>query len=85
MRHGPRCIDRRTGKTNQNQGRCAVKIYLMGEQAFVELPGSTYMLCIGSKTEVDAADEKRLIEMIKEAIVWSQYRSIGSAKGHARH
>lgn len=57
-----------------------MKIFLMGSQAFVDI-GDNYMLCIGSKTEVDAADEKKLTEMIHEAIVWSKYREIGTSKG----
>lgn len=65
-----------------------MKIFLMGEQAFVQLnkPGwENFMLCIGSKTEVDAADEKRLVEMIHQAIAWSQYREIDTGRRRAIH
>lgn len=63
-------------------------IYLMGDQAFVKFnkPGwDNHMLCIGSKDEVDMADEKRLVEMIQEAIVWSQYREIDNGKRRTLH
>lgn len=57
-----------------------INIYLMGEMAFIDL-GDGYMLCIGSKTEVDEASPTRLWEMVNEAVVHSRYRSISSSKG----
>ena len=61
-----------------------MSIYLMGDQAFVDI-GDGYMLCVGSKKEVQEADEKQLVEMIVSAITWSRYRAIGSAKGLVTH
>lgn len=60
-----------------------MSIYFMGEQAFVDVRDG--MLCIGSKAEVNQADEKQLVEMIHTAIVWSQYRSIDTVKGLTLH
>lgn len=52
-----------------------MSIYLMGDQAFIDLKDG-YMLCIGSKQEVDSANERQLVEMIHSAIIWSRYRGI---------
>jgi len=57
-----------------------VDIYLMEGMAFVDLKKG-YMLCIGTKKEVDEADGQRLMQMIREAIVMSQFRSIETSKG----
>ncbi len=52
-----------------------MKIYLMEEQAFVEYtPG--YMLCIGTKKEVDEATPQQLMRMVQIAIVYSKYNCI---------
>lgn len=55
-------------------------IYMMGDQAFVRFAkkghGANYMLCIGSKADVDAADDATLIRLVNEAIAYSEYRSL---------
>lgn len=61
-----------------------MKIYLMGEQCFVDL-SKDKMLCIGSKEEVDRADGKQVVELIAQAMAWSQFREIESAQGQTRH
>lgn len=61
-----------------------MKIFLMGNMAFVDIYKG-YMLCIGSKAEVDAASPQHLIEMIHEAIAYSQFRSINVSKGQTLH
>jgi hypothetical protein len=61
-----------------------MKIYLMGDSAFVDV-GKGYLLCIGSKTEVDEAKPGRLLDMIEEAIAHSKWRSMESSKGMVLH
>lgn len=57
-----------------------IDIFLMGDMAFVDL-GDGYMLCIGSRTEVDEASPQRLMEMINEAVIYSKYRGIENSVG----
>lgn len=61
-----------------------IEVYLMDGMAFVDL-GAGYMLCIGSKAEVDKATPERLMEMINEAVMHSKYRGIESSKGVVVH
>lgn len=60
-----------------------MKIYLMGQNAFLDLNNGE-MLCIGTKREIDQADEKKLIEIIYEAIVLSKYQAL-NPKGAVLH
>lgn len=59
-------------------------IFLQKDKAFVDL-GNGYMLCIGTKAEVDQADATRIGEMIKEAVVYAQWRSIVSSRSMTLH
>lgn len=61
-----------------------IDIYLMDGMAFVNL-GNGYMLCIGSKSDVDKASPQRIVEMIDEAVACSKYRSIATSKGAVLH
>lgn len=58
-----------------------MNIYLMDDNAFVEFKSpqgkpSGYMLCIGTKKEVDEASPQELIRMVQVAIVYSKYNCI---------
>lgn len=59
-----------------------VKIFLIGEQAFVEI-SKNYMLCIGSKTEVDEATPAQLAAIITSAVALSRFRD--NEKGFTVH
>lgn len=52
-----------------------MNIYLQGNNAFVDL-GKGYLLCIGTRQEVDKADETKLVAMIWRAVVQSQFNAI---------
>lgn len=54
-----------------------MKIYLLGEAAFIELTREkNYMLCIGTKAEVDEADEQGILRMVEVALAHAKYRSL---------
>lgn len=57
-----------------------MSIYLMDDMAFVDL-GKGYLLCIGSKAEIDNADEEKIRRMITEAVAYSKFRSITRTVG----
>lgn len=57
-----------------------MRIFLLDDMAFVDL-NAGYLLCIGTKAEVDKADAVRIADMVKEAIAASQFRSIETSKG----
>lgn len=59
-------------------------IYLLGNWAFVDM-GKGYMLCIGTKEDVDAADAAEIGKMVQEAIAVAKFRSMGSMKGGKTH
>ena len=61
-----------------------VKIVIVKEDAFVDL-GNGYCMFIGTKAEVDQADATRIGEMIKEAVVYAQWRSIVSSRSMTLH
>lgn len=60
-----------------------IEIYVMKGMAFIDL-GNGYMLCIGSKDEVDEASPDRLLAMVNEAVIHSRYLSM-SSEGEVRH
>lgn len=54
-----------------------MKVYIIGDNAFIELVRDTdYMLCIGTKAEVDAADDKEIVRMVLVALAQAEYRSL---------
>lgn len=59
-------------------------IYLMDGNAFVKLNGSNYMICIGTKEEVDQATPQEFVEMIGRALAICRFRSI-EVKDNAVH
>lgn len=69
--------------TKRNECR-EVDIFVQNTNAFVSL-GNGYLLCIGTRAEVDKADATRIAEMIQEAMAFSRYQTIGSAKGMRLH
>lgn len=52
-----------------------MKIYLLDDNAFVEF-GKGYMLCIGTKKEVDDATPQKITEMVDFAIAYSKFRCL---------
>lgn len=54
-----------------------MKIFLVGDSAFVELAKEhNYMLCIGTKADVDKATPPELIHMVDTAIAFAKYRGL---------
>lgn len=72
--------DRGSLSTAKNTLGGIVDIFIMGEQAFVRFArkghNANYMLCIGSKQEVDEANDEQIVKMVSEAIAFSEYRSL---------
>lgn len=58
-----------------------MKIYLVGDDAFVQLErDSNYMICIGKKDDALKADNKTLVDMVEHALVRAQYNSMSTGK-----
>lgn len=55
-------------------------IYIIKDCAFVDL-NKGYLLCIGSKEEVEKADAEQIDRMVREAIATSLFRNITSSQG----
>jgi len=56
-----------------------IKIFLMGQWAFVDCK-TGFLLCIGTKADVDNATPTRIGEMVLEASAVSKYQGIESGK-----
>lgn len=59
-------------------------IYVKDRWAFVDL-GKGYLLCIGTKDEVEKADRAEIGRMIQEALATSQYHSVKDSQGQRVH
>jgi len=77
---------RRSAYGVKNRLRSHVRLYLLDEMVFVQFQQkhSNYMLCIGSKAEVDKADERQILDMVKQAVAMAKYRSV-EAVPHSTH
>lgn len=52
-----------------------VKVYLLGDMCFVKIEQG-FLLCIGTLEEVSKANEKRVIEMVWEAVAICEFQKI---------
>lgn len=55
-----------------------MEIYLIGEMAFAQLKNTEHskiMLCLGTKKEVDEADEDRILQMVREAVAINRFNT----------
>lgn len=50
-----------------------MKIYFINGNAFFELSGSNYLICIGTQKEVEEASAEKLERMIWEAFAVSRF------------
>lgn len=62
-----------------------MRIYTMGDSAFIRVPKRDILLCIGDRAEVEQADESRRAEMVFQAIALAEYRDIEKSKGIVAH
>ena len=65
-----------------------MRIILVNDNAFIDF-GSGYLICIGTRVEVETAlaadDDEKIRHMIQEAVVQSQYNSIENTKRQTKH
>jgi hypothetical protein len=59
-------------------------IYLKKKMAYVDF-AKGYMLCIGTKEEVDNASNEQILRMIWEAIALAQFNSITDSRCRRVH
>ncbi len=67
-----------------------MNIYLMDDNAFIELKSpkgiaSGYMLCIGTRKEVDEATPQQLMRMVQLALATSKYRALEPINSRANN
>ena len=61
-----------------------LKLVTTDEMVFVDI-GCGYLIYVGTKTEIKSSSIEHLHELIYEAIVYTQYRSIETTEGLTKH
>lgn len=66
-----------------------MSVYIIGDQAFVKVAdgtrGTAILLCIGSKAEVEHANEDRITTLINFAKAMNEWQAIKSSAARRLH